>query len=84
MFRYEASVCRAVRKVLAVSEADAAAMRRMYGIADVPAVPTGVDLEYFAPPPPPRRRSPTCASWAPWTGCPTWMARSGSFVRCCR
>lgn len=50
MFRYEASVCRAVRKVLAVSEADAAAMRRMYGIADVPAVPTGVDLEYFAPP----------------------------------
>jgi polysaccharide biosynthesis protein PslH len=52
MLAYEGEVCRAVRKVISVSEADADAMRRVYGAARVFPVPTGVDLEYFARPAP--------------------------------
>jgi len=33
-----------------VSQADAESMRSLYGISRIAAVPTGVDLEYFAPP----------------------------------
>jgi len=47
MFRYEGEVCRKVRKVIAVSETDAALMREWYGIKPTEAVPTGVDAEYF-------------------------------------
>jgi glycosyltransferase involved in cell wall biosynthesis len=50
MLRYEGEVCRSVESVIAVSEADAEAMRSLYGVARVTAVPTGVDIEYFAPP----------------------------------
>ncbi len=50
MERYERSVCRAVRRVVAVSEADSRAMRELFGVNDIPAVPTGVDTDYFAPP----------------------------------
>jgi glycosyltransferase involved in cell wall biosynthesis len=50
MQRYERQVCRAVKRIIAVSEDDAAAMRSEYGVSDVQAVPTGVDVEYFAPP----------------------------------
>jgi glycosyltransferase involved in cell wall biosynthesis len=51
MFAYERRVCRSVAGVLAVSEEDAAAMRSMFGIDHVMAIPTGVDIEYFAPAP---------------------------------
>jgi len=47
MFRYEGDVCRKVRKVIAVSETDAALMREWYGIKPTEAVPTGVDADYF-------------------------------------
>jgi polysaccharide biosynthesis protein PslH len=50
MLAYEGEVCRSVRKVVAVSEADADAMRRIYGIARAYATPTGVDLDFFARP----------------------------------
>lgn len=50
MLAYEGEVCRSVRKVIAVSEDDAATMRRIYGVARTYAVPTGVDLDYFARP----------------------------------
>jgi glycosyltransferase involved in cell wall biosynthesis len=50
MEAYEREVCRAVRRVVAVSAADARAMERDYGIAEVGDVPTGVDVDFFAPP----------------------------------
>jgi glycosyltransferase involved in cell wall biosynthesis len=50
MLKYEGAVCRAVRKVIAVSAADAQTMRRLYGVENVAAIATGVDLDYFAPP----------------------------------
>src|SRR5271169_3322647 len=50
MRRYEGEVCRAVKRVAAVSEVDAQTMRSEYGVANVEAVPTGVDVEYFRPP----------------------------------
>jgi glycosyltransferase involved in cell wall biosynthesis len=49
MQAYEGQVCRAAAGVVAVSEADAEAMRRRFGISRVTAVPTGVDLDYFKP-----------------------------------
>lgn len=50
MFAYERRVCRSVRHVIAVSGVDADLMRRMFGISNVTAVPTGVDLDFFARP----------------------------------
>ena len=49
MEAYERRICRTVRHVIAVSDVDALRMRRMFGIDTVTCVPTGVDVEYFAP-----------------------------------
>ena len=49
MEAYERDVCRKVKRVIAVSEADARAMREMFGIGDVPIAATGVDTQYFEP-----------------------------------
>jgi glycosyltransferase involved in cell wall biosynthesis len=48
--RYEETVCRRVKRIVAVSDDDAATMRSLYGVERVESVPTGVDLDYFAPP----------------------------------
>ncbi len=50
MLRYEGQICRAAKSVIAVSAADAQSIRSLYGVSRVAAVPTGVDLDYFAPP----------------------------------
>ena len=50
MLEYERKVCRSVKSVIAVSEADAKTMRELYGVSRVSAVPTGVDVAYFTPP----------------------------------
>lgn len=50
MFDYEGMVCRAVRKVIAVSPADARTMQEMFGIGRVSDIATGVDVEYFTSP----------------------------------
>ena len=49
MLEYEGRICRSVRNVIAVSEADAEVMKREYGVERIAAVPTGVDIDYFAP-----------------------------------
>jgi sugar transferase (PEP-CTERM/EpsH1 system associated) len=49
MLEYERQVCRSVKNVIAVSEADAAKLRELYGVQQVSAVPTGVDVAYFQP-----------------------------------
>jgi sugar transferase (PEP-CTERM/EpsH1 system associated) len=46
---YERAACRRFDLVVAVSRADADAMRREYGVAAVADVPTGVDTEFFRP-----------------------------------
>lgn len=51
MFEYERKVCRQVGYTIAVSEVDAALMREMFGVSNVAAVPTGVDIDYFQPRP---------------------------------
>jgi polysaccharide biosynthesis protein PslH len=53
MAAYERELRRAVRNVIAVSEADAVVMREKYGAKRVDAVPTGVDTDFFQPPPNP-------------------------------
>jgi glycosyltransferase involved in cell wall biosynthesis len=50
MEAYERQVCRAARRVVAVSANDARVMERDYGISGVGDVPTGVDVDFFAPP----------------------------------
>lgn len=47
---YEREICRQVKRVIAVSHQDAEIMRHAYGVSDVTAVPTGVDIDYFRPP----------------------------------
>jgi glycosyltransferase involved in cell wall biosynthesis len=50
MEAYERKICRAAKHVIAVSEIDASRMKQMFQIDAVTSVPTGVDVEYFAPP----------------------------------
>jgi len=50
MEEFEGETCRRVKHIIAVSETDAAIMRREYGAQRVHATPTGVDLEYFSAP----------------------------------
>ncbi len=51
MLAYERSICRAAGHVIAVSELDADRMRTRFGVSRISAVPTGVDVDFFAPPP---------------------------------
>ena len=48
MLRYEERVCRAAKRIVAVSDGDARTMQSLYGVRGVAAVPTGVDVDYFA------------------------------------
>jgi polysaccharide biosynthesis protein PslH len=79
MADYEGEVCRAVRKVVAVSEADAEAMRRDYGAQRVYAAPTGVDLDYFARPEGGKKLADMVflgsMDWMPNIDGVTWFAR---------
>ena len=49
MEAYEREVCRKVKRVIAVSDADAKMMQQMFGIGEVPVAATGVDTDYFEP-----------------------------------
>jgi polysaccharide biosynthesis protein PslH len=57
MEEFEGEVCRAVKRVIAVSEIDADLMRKNYGVRHVDAIPTGVDPRYFTQPCATRRSS---------------------------
>lgn len=46
----ERAVCRKAGQIVAVSDVDRDTMRSMFGVERVTSVPTGVDLEFFAPP----------------------------------
>jgi len=50
MVRYEGDVLRTVKSIIAVSDADASAMRSLYAAKRVHPIPTGVDVDYFTPP----------------------------------
>ena len=50
MAAMEGATCRRVKRVIAVSQADADLMRAHYGVTDVQSVDTGVDADRFAPP----------------------------------
>ena len=50
MYEYERRVSLAAGHIVAVSAADAAAMRELFGVTRVSEIPTGVNLEYFKPP----------------------------------
>jgi glycosyltransferase involved in cell wall biosynthesis len=50
MFEFEARACRRAAQVVAVSGEDAKTMSELFGICQVTAIPTGVDIEYFRRP----------------------------------
>jgi polysaccharide biosynthesis protein PslH len=75
MRAYERELCRSVQQVIAVSAADADYMRKQYGVAKICSVPTGVDLEHFAPPP----SSPHKADLV-FLGSMDWMANIDGIV----
>ena len=49
MFRFERNTCRRAGGIVAVSHNDAEAMEKLFGIPPPPSIPTGVNIEYFAP-----------------------------------
>ncbi len=57
---FEASICRVADRILAVSDADAAALKRLAPKLDVTVVPNGIDMDGYATPtpqlPPPSHR----------------------------
>ncbi|MCC6392551.1 MAG: glycosyltransferase [Bryobacterales bacterium] len=68
MSAYEGAVCRQVKRIIAVSDSDAALMRARYGAARVSSIPTGVDLDYFRKP-----HRPTPAADFTFIGSMDWM-----------
>jgi polysaccharide biosynthesis protein PslH len=52
MYHYERRVSRESGHIVAVSQRDAAEMRRLFDVTRVSEIPTGVNLEYFLPPGP--------------------------------
>jgi len=48
MQRFEGQALRRFQRVIAVSERDAQAFRTSYGVVSAEAIPTGVDLDFFA------------------------------------
>jgi polysaccharide biosynthesis protein PslH len=54
MLRCEGEFCRKAAHVVSVSPNDTADMKSLFGASRISEVPTGVDVEYFAPPPQPR------------------------------
>jgi glycosyltransferase involved in cell wall biosynthesis len=73
MKRFEGKVLRAFDTVIAVSERDVLAFKNEYGVADALAIPTGVDLDFFA-----YRRPPAIDESNPprvvFTGSMDWAA----------
>jgi glycosyltransferase involved in cell wall biosynthesis len=52
MYHYERRVSQAAGHIVAVSQTDAAEMRRLFDVTRVTEIPTGVNIEYFRPPAP--------------------------------
>ncbi|PWU00624.1 MAG: hypothetical protein C5B51_24730 [Terriglobia bacterium] len=50
MYEYERRVSLEAGQIVAVSAADAEEMRRLFGVARVTGIPTGVNIDYFRPP----------------------------------
>jgi polysaccharide biosynthesis protein PslH len=69
MARFEAAETQRYDRVIAVSEVDRDMMRHNYGREDVAVVPTGVDLDFFAPDPGVERD----AERVVFTGSMDWM-----------
>lgn len=73
MLRFERDALRRFDGVIAVSERDAQAFGKEYGIRDARAIPTGVDLDFFSfqlPPPIAAASPPTVV----FTGSMDWVA----------
>jgi len=51
MYRFERRVCQAAGHIVAVSATDAELMQDLFGVKNITAIPTGVNLEYHAPQP---------------------------------
>ena len=75
MQAYERQICRKAKHVIAVSEIDAVRMRETFGIDGVTSVPTGVDVDYFAP-----RDSPIPISDIVFCGSMDWLPNVDAVV----
>ena len=76
MFDFEQHVCRSAAGVVAVSEADAAMMRSMFGVTNVSAVPTGVDVDFFTP----QNRAAAPVADLAFIGSMDWMPNSDGML----
>lgn len=74
--RFEAAACRRFDHVVAVSEADRAALARASGRNNVSAIPTGVDAAYFRPGPPERVRPAHLV----FTGAMDWLPNQDAML----
>jgi glycosyltransferase involved in cell wall biosynthesis len=80
MFACEKKACTEAAHIIAVSEADARMMREMFGVTRVTAVPTGVDIDYFARP----AETPPAKTDLVFVGSMDWMPNTDGvhyFVR---
>jgi glycosyltransferase involved in cell wall biosynthesis len=69
MAAFERAACRRVDHVVAVSPQDAQVMTTRYGPLSVGSVPTGTDIDFFAP----QGRGPSRANHLVFTGSMDWM-----------
>ncbi len=74
MRSFERGTLKLFDRVIAVSERDRAFFADAYGIANVVAIPTGVDLGYFSPRPPGRPQPDAKGGTIVFTGSMDWRA----------
>ena len=77
--RFEGHAARAMDHSIMVSEQDCETMKSMFGVANVSAIPTGVDIDYFV-----RREPEAPGHHLVFTGSMDWFANEdgvGFFVR---
>ena len=75
MERYERQTCRNFSGVIAVSEVDKEIFEQRFGAANVFAIPTGIDTEYFSP-----RKEPVEENSLVFTGSMDWLPNEDAVV----
>jgi glycosyltransferase involved in cell wall biosynthesis len=73
MFAFERRVSLAAGHIVAVSAADAAQMRQLFGVTRVSEIPTGVNLDYFQPPASPAAATQAQAADLVFVGSMDWL-----------
>jgi glycosyltransferase involved in cell wall biosynthesis len=73
MHVFERAICRCAGHIVAVSETDRETMHRLFGVARISSINTGVDIAYFRPPCFPEAKENSVVADLIFTGSMDWL-----------